>query len=280
MQFRCFDIREPFDISKISYEQSKPLGIGFAARTGLIAARLAAEGVTGAADPVSGRNGFARMFGNGRVPEIHPVPERWTVLEVGVKPYPSCRRSHALIEAAFRLREAAPATRNPAAIERMEFGASERSLDMIGRPLADKIAPRSVAGAQFSGPVCVALALLRGRLGLRDLEEARSDPDVLALAGTCVPVAEPRAGTSPDTEFAGSLRIVLKDGSVAEAYVQVPSGEPENFMTGPERVAKFDALADVAGLSGRGRAVEALLGDPTLPVAALIDLLTAGPATH
>lgn len=111
---------------------SKPLQVGWVARAGLSAARLASEGLRGASSPVSGRNGFARMFGNGEVGIVAPAFDRWMALEVGVKPYPSCRRGHALIEAAFEIRESCPAARESHAVERIEFGATERSLDMIG----------------------------------------------------------------------------------------------------------------------------------------------------
>lgn len=93
------------------------------------------------------------------------------------------------------------------------------------------------------------------------------------MAAKCVPVPEPRADAKEASQFGGSLTIVLKDGTRESRFVESPSGEPDNFISAQDAVAKFDALAAFAGTGVLGHEVVAMLRRPELPMADLLDLL-------
>ena len=87
---------------------TKRFHVGHAAMCGLMAATLADEGFRGAADPFEGKAGFFHAYAPDPDPEkaIEGLGEVWETMETAVKPYPSCRYSHAAIDALIGLRAA------------------------------------------------------------------------------------------------------------------------------------------------------------------------------
>src|SRR6185436_6577971 len=80
---------------------ARVLNAGFAARNGLAAARLAAEGFEGPGAPIEGLRGFLNVFGGKRDPDAltGSLGSRWAMLDIRYKPYPSGVVLHALIDA-------------------------------------------------------------------------------------------------------------------------------------------------------------------------------------
>src|SRR5687767_2285892 len=74
--------------------------VGHAAMCGLIAATQAREGYVGAAEAIEGKWGFLHAYAPAadaaRVTDA--LGSRWETLKIAVKPYPSCRYSHAAID--------------------------------------------------------------------------------------------------------------------------------------------------------------------------------------
>ena len=79
---------------------TKRFQVGNAAMAGVIAASLASEGFVGAADAVEGDAGFLKSYAPDPDPAlaVKGLGDYWETLEIGVKPYPSCRFSHAAID--------------------------------------------------------------------------------------------------------------------------------------------------------------------------------------
>jgi 2-methylcitrate dehydratase PrpD len=88
----------------------KPLHVGFAARDGVAAARLAAAGVTARPMAVSGPHGFLAVMGVGARPAETIADSLGTPFDIDdpgftFKIYPSCGETHAAVDAALLLRE-------------------------------------------------------------------------------------------------------------------------------------------------------------------------------
>ena len=63
--------------------------------------------------------------------------------------------------------------------------------DLMCRPLPERRAPRTMVDAKFSLPYLIAVAAVRGTVGVADFSpEAITDPHVLAVAAKVVPVAD------------------------------------------------------------------------------------------
>lgn len=152
---------------------ARVLNAGFAARNGLGAALLAAQGFEGPREPLTGLRGFIPVFGGNGDPAAvtDSLGERWEMLQIQLKPYPSGVVLHALIDACLEHRQAL--RESPAISVRMHPLAIERT---------DRPEPRNAIEARLSAQHAVAVALLRGAAGLEEFSDAAAlDPQVQAL---------------------------------------------------------------------------------------------------
>lgn len=142
---------------------ARVLNAGFAARNGLAAARLAADGFEGPARPLEGLRGFLNVFGgrNDARELVEGWGKRWELTQVAYKPYPSGVVLHALIDACLEQREKIRESEsivvalNPLAVER-----------------TDRPEPRNALEARLSAHHAVAVVALRGRAGLAEFSDA------------------------------------------------------------------------------------------------------------
>ena len=213
--------------------------VGHAAMSGVIAATLAREGYVGAAEPLEGKWGFLNAYAPAAdaAKAVDGLGRRWETLEIAVKPFPSCRYSHAPMDGILEL-----ARRHgikPEEVEEVSVSVPEPGWKIIGNPEAAKQAPKSVVDGQFSMAFCAAVALRTGGLAWDDYATHLGDPATLALCRKVRTSVDPgtRAG-----EMSGSVRIRTGRGAF-ETTVRVPKGEPANFLTAAELRAKFDGLA-------------------------------------
>jgi 2-methylcitrate dehydratase PrpD len=142
---------------------ARVLNAGFAARNGLAAALLAADGFEGPARPLEGLRGFLNVFGgrNDARELVEGWGKRWELTQVAYKPYPSGVVLHALIDACLEQREKIRESEsivvalNPLAVER-----------------TDRPEPRNALEARLSAHHAVAVVALRGRAGLAEFSDA------------------------------------------------------------------------------------------------------------
>jgi 2-methylcitrate dehydratase PrpD len=142
---------------------ARVLNAGFAARNGLAAALLAADGFEGPARPLEGLRGFLNVFGgrNDARELVEGWGKRWELTQVAYKPYPSGVVLHALIDACLEQREMIRESEsivvalNPLAVER-----------------TDRPEPRNALEARLSAHHAVAVVALRGRAGLAEFSDA------------------------------------------------------------------------------------------------------------
>ena len=145
---------------------ARVLNAGFAARNGIAAARLAAQGFEGPARPLEGLRGFMNVFGGRNDPGqvTDALGKHWEMTRVAYKPYPCGVVLHALIDACLAHRDELRAAReitvalHPLAIER-----------------ADRPQPRDAIEARLSAQHAVAVCALRGRAGPAEFEERAAD---------------------------------------------------------------------------------------------------------
>ncbi len=213
---------------------------GFSAHAGLLSALLAQRGVAGFEQPIEGRAGLYALYARGQW-EPQALTQRLGMhfygAEVSFKPWPSCRGTHALIEAALGLRRS-PGFRLADIGELRTYGGSVQQ--MLTEPRAQKLRPQTAIDAKFSIPFTVASALVHGELTLRSFRaEALADPKVLALAGRVSFQVESTA----DDPTAGALEIVMRDGQVLSKRVIHPRGHYSSPLSWQELCAKFQMCA-------------------------------------
>ena len=227
--------------------------VGHAAMSGLIAATLAAEGYEGAADALEGKWGFLHAYApsSDAATVIDALGTRWETLKIAVKPYPSCRYSHAAIDGIRALTREHGIRADE--VQEMMVGLPEPGWKIIGNPEDAKQSPKSVVDGQFSMAFCGAVTLLTGGLVWDDYARHLADRETLALCRRIRTRVDARAQADFPAEMSAAVRISTARGEF-ETYVRVPKGEPANFLTAEELRAKFDGL--VAPYLARERAEE------------------------
>ena len=221
----------------------KRVHAGYAAQHGIMAAELAAEGVSAPQDALEGKFGLLALFGHdtdatrlGRL-----GGEGWAVHRISFKPYPCCRLFHSLIDG---LRELTGGFElPPQRITRVTVGGPSvlAQQHMMRRPT-------SVMAAQYSLPFVVGATLLHGdaQLGLyRD--DRLADPAILGLADRVDCVADRDLEASYPAHFGTSVSIECEGGEPLATRVLDSVGTPANPMTQHQlRTKAADLVRSVA----------------------------------
>ncbi|RMF03558.1 MAG: MmgE/PrpD family protein, partial [Alphaproteobacteria bacterium] len=214
--------------------------VGQAAQNGLMCATLAAEGFKGPKEAFEGRYGLLHSH----TPEADParavsgLGTQWETLRLAVKPYPSCRYSHAAIDAILALKKEHGIEADE--VEEVEIGLPQTGWNIIGGP-DDKTRVESVVDGQFSMPFCAAIALQEGGFVWDDYVRHLGDARTRELTKRVRSVVDPRAEAEFPVNMSGSARIRTGRG-LFESFVRVPRGEPGNFLEDREFREKFDGL--------------------------------------
>ncbi|MDY6791825.1 MAG: MmgE/PrpD family protein [Thermodesulfobacteriota bacterium] len=230
---------------------------GFAAQAGLTSAFLAERGITGSHAFLEGTYGFYNLYEQGEF-DHQPIVERlgshYTITDLSIKPYPSCRMTHASIDAALELRDVIGGDVED--IDQIEVNASKMVTEMVGKPFVIGTNPQ--VDAQFSIPYTVACAMVRGDVFIGDFEtEAIHDTQVKSLADR-VTVSVNSDLLDKDILHAG-LVIKMNDGRTHEKTVNVPLGNPEKSMDVEQCKQKFRKCVAYSGLDFDKSKIEDLL---------------------
>ncbi len=214
---------------------AKRLLSAFPARAGILAARLAAQGITAPAEIFEGRLGFHTLY-----QPVDParlldgLGERFDSDAVSIKGYPSCSCNHAAIAGMLSL--VARHGLQPEDVESVEVTASPYIVQLVGAPYAPGDDPQ--VSAQFSLPYSIACALLRGRLGLAEIDpEAALDPALRALAARVTMRAEP---AFTGTRAPVVLRVASRRHGLLEQRVDHVPGSDQAPLGAAAIDAKFD----------------------------------------
>lgn len=201
---------------------------GFAASAGVTSAYLARAGITGSRAFLQGRYGFYNLYEGGEydaAPVIKDLGSHFSLMDLSVKPYPSCRMTHSAIDAALAL---LPLLKGPVeGIKTIEVHASKMVTEMVGKPFVVGNNPQ--VDAQFSIPYTVSAALCRKDVFLTDFEDkAISDTRVKALADKVTVVHDP--GLADKDILQVKMEIRMADGQVCKKHIKAPLGNPQNPM--------------------------------------------------
>jgi len=245
----------------------KPLQVARAAQSGLIAARLAANGFTASPDALEHRGGFLKAFspaGRARVDGALAAGQDWHILKHGlnIKRYPVCYALHRSIDSLLSLRSGGKII--PEKVMEIEFSIGRLQAGMLRHSR-----PQNALDAKFSAEFAAASAVVAGRVGLAELSDGfvRSAPVQQMLAKVKVrPVDDP----DPDEPLfsrSDQVRVTLADGTVlsgdpvrhARGHARNPLGMDDlrakftdcvgGALTVPRREALFEQLLKLESLA-------------------------------
>nr|WP_229256313.1 MmgE/PrpD family protein [Duganella lactea] len=236
---------------------SKPLHPGRAAEGGLLAAALAAKGVTGSLDVLDGENGLGRAMSDG-ADWSHLGDTLGTVYHIQgltFKNHIGCGHVFPAIDGVLALREQYGL--QPDDIERIAVGAYQAAVD-----IACYAAPASANEARFSIPFMLATALVHGSVRMRAYAPER-------LADATVRTLMPRIAVAVDAEIDGRfpaqraarIEIVCRDGRRLLHFQPNRKGDPEDPLSDADLGAKLLELAAPVIGGARAAALLARLWD-------------------
>jgi 2-methylcitrate dehydratase PrpD len=224
---------------------SKHLHAGRAAEAGVVAAQLAQAGFTGPPAILEGERGFFA----GACPDPDPGavlrhPDApWQIHATSIKPWPSCRHTHPVIDAALELAQKVDVAR----IAEIDVSTYQAAVDVCDRPV-----PTTPYEAKFSLQHTVAAALSGGAVGFDSFEAEARETNAPLRAKTTVHAGEPYRGAYPGS-WGGEVSVKLDDGSTVTAARTQCKGDPEapinrdDMIVKSRELLKFGGVADVDG---------------------------------
>jgi 2-methylcitrate dehydratase PrpD len=231
-----------------SEAMSKPLHAGRAAEAGVLAALLAARGVTGAAAMFEGERGLGpAMSRDCDWPlAVDALGSRYNITAMTVKNHGCCGHTFAAIDGALALR--AREGLRAGAIERIEVETYQTALDVTGN-----FEPAGEHDAKFSLPFVVSSAFVHGSVRLDAFTPERlHDPAVRRLMRHF----ELRVDPAIDAAFPGrrAARVIVHaaGGRRFEFLQPTRKGDPDLPLTDAELEDKYRELA--SPVLGRARA--------------------------
>jgi 2-methylcitrate dehydratase len=211
-----------------------------AARNGVFAAWLAAQGMSGPNEIFEGAMGFWKQVSGPFELDVESWGAPSMINRTAIKYWPAEYHSQSAIDAALSLREEVGGAETIAAVQIHSFDAA---VDIIGSE-AEKWHPTTRETADHSMPYCVAVALLDGEVGLEQFSPERiGRGDVHALMQKVAVVRDPELTARYPEGIPNRLEIVTTDGRSHAREVTFPRGHARNPMTDEEVVAKYRSLA-------------------------------------
>lgn len=232
---------------------TKRMHPGWAAQSGVQAARLAGQGFLGPRTVFEGTHGlfyaFARSLEGNYAVLTEGFGEKWLIDSITFKPYATGTMNQPYIDCALRLRARGV---SPEDVKEILCETAEGYVHRLWEPLASKHRPANAYAAKFSTPFNVAVALVTGGAGLAAFtEDTARDPRILALA------SKVRYAVDPDNPypraFTGHIRMTLNDGRVVEERQGHIRGGAQEPLSRAEIETKYLGNCEYGGWT-KGRA--------------------------
>jgi 2-methylcitrate dehydratase PrpD len=219
---------------------------GWAAQSGIVAAFLARNGMTGPAHVFEGRFGlFASHLQDPEAPRNFDrirdgLGSTWDSRNASFKPFPAAHVIHPYLDALLRLRDRHEI--RPADVERIDCPVAAFIVPIVCEPHSEKLAPQSDSHGRVSLQYSLAEALYVGALGKHAYQpESLRNPEILALARRIHHRVDP--DFPGPGRFKGSVHVTLKDGRSFVEVEEFNRGSAENPMSTAEIRQKFSENA-------------------------------------
>ncbi|MEO9101132.1 MAG: MmgE/PrpD family protein [Burkholderiales bacterium] len=218
---------------------SKQLHTAHAASTGLMAASLAQDGFTGAAQILEGPQGMAAGMSSDADPArlTDRLGKRWATAETSFKFHASCRHTHPAADALLEAMRANDL--KPDQIKRVVCHVHQGAIDVLG-PVTD---PKTVHQSKFSMGTVLAIAAQHGHAGLTEFDEHYASERTRQLRDRITMELDAEVDAAYPQRWIGKVTVQTTDGRSVQARVDEPKGDPGNTLSRDEITAKAQRLA-------------------------------------
>ena len=242
---------------------SKPLHAGHAAEAGLLAARAAAAGVTGAPDVLHGPAGFAAATSDstGQWDRARDgLGESFVMASITFKNHGCCGHIFPALDGLLALREQHGF--KPDDVLSIHVAGYRPTAEMCDRPVVS-----TEQEARFSAQYCIAALLHLGAVRLDAFTPQRlQDPTLHAFMPKVSVSLAPDLADAYPRRRAARLRVELRSGQVLLHEQPIRKGDPEMPLSDLELSDKFRELAiPVLGEDRAGLLLERILTGQKVP---------------
>lgn len=226
---------------------SKQLHTAHAAAAGLMAAYLAKDGFTGAAQILEGPQGMAAGMSSDADPAKlvdgleNGKVTRWATPETSFKWHASCRHTHPAADALLQVMQQHQL--QPADLARVETLVHQGAIDVLG-PV---VKPVTVHQSKFSMGTVLGLAAQFGHAGLTEFDAHFLSDTTQALRDKVTMALDPEVDAAYPRRWIGKVIVHTTDGRVLHGRVDEPKGDPGNTLSRAEITAKALRLAAYSG---------------------------------
>jgi len=202
----------------ISGTMDKDLMVGECTRRGVIAGLLAESGMTGAPDIIGGHLGFAKTFVDQYQPsDFNENGNTYRITDVYFKLYPSCRHTHATIEAGIALYEKYHVA--PGDIDKIIIYTNSHA-SQISIPK-----PTTYIAARFSQQYAVSVALLTGTALVQQFtNEYTVRPIVQDMINKVEVIVDDVLDRQWPEKWSSRVEIHTKNNNIYSEYIEEPKG--------------------------------------------------------
>ena len=218
---------------------SKQLHTAHAAGAGLMAAYLAKDGFTGAAQILEGPQGMAAgMSSDADVRKLtEGLGTRWATEETSFKFHASCRHTHPAADALLQVMQ--QHALGVADLARVVTHVHQGAIDVLG-PVTG---PRTVHQSKFSMGTVLALVAQFEHAGLQEFD-AHFQGDVTRMLRDKVEMQlDAEVDGAYPARWIGKVTVHTTDGRVLQGRVDEPKGDPGNTLNRGEITRKALRLA-------------------------------------
>lgn len=218
---------------------SKQLHTAHAAGAGLMAAYLAKDGFTGAADIFCGPQGMAAGMSTDSNPAklVDGLGTRWATAETSFKWHASCRHTHPAADALLQVMR--DHQLKAVDIAKVVTHVHQGAIDVLG-PVVD---PSTVHQSKFSMGTVLALAARFGFAGLTEFDNDFRADDTMALRDKVSMELDPEVDGAYPQRWIGKVTVTTNDGRTFKGRVDEPKGDPGNTLSRDELTDKAMRLA-------------------------------------
>lgn len=222
---------------------SKQLHTAHAAGAGLMAAFLAQDGFTGAAQILEGPQGMAAGMSTDADPArlTDGLGTRWATAETSFKYHASCRHTHPAADALLHVLQSNGL--QPGDVERVVARVHQGAIDVLG-PV---VQPVTVHQSKFSMGTVLALVAQFGHAGLSEFDDHFLSPETQAFRDRVAMELDAEVDGAYPVRWIGKVTVHTRDGRVFEGRVDEPKGDPGNTLSREELTAKALRLARYSG---------------------------------
>lgn len=234
--------------------ESKHLHAGRAAEAGVVAAELASLGLSGAPRILEGERGLiaATCPGGNASIALEREADPWQIHETSIKPWPSCRHTHAAIDLGCR----AHAEIDWRSITSVTVTSYKDAL-----ALCDRVEPHTAYEAKFSLQHTVAAALADGEVTFESFEAAALDRLRRLAARVHLTSGEPFQSAYP-AQWGAKLMIAAEKGEQRIFETRVTRGDPEAKISRDDLLRKVCMLLNFARYPSADRLIDSILAMP------------------